>query len=103
MGFRLLSRTDRQLEFDTGALRPIGDQMDASWQWLGNAAGTEGVGVNRVRVEPGKLPTPPHSHGASEELYFVLAGLGLAWQDGAVHEVRPLDRHFTEAAHDQQE
>ena len=66
-------------------------EMDASWQWLGNAAGTSGVGVNRVRVEPGKLPTPPHSHGASEELYFVLAGSGLAWQDGATHEVRPLD------------
>ncbi|MFL5942635.1 MAG: cupin domain-containing protein [Gaiellaceae bacterium] len=66
-------------------------EMDASWQWLGNAADTSGVGVNRVRVEPGKLPTPPHSHGASEELYFVLAGSGLAWQDGATHEVRPLD------------
>lgn len=66
-------------------------EMDASVQWLGNAAGTQGVGVNRVRVEPGKLPTPPHSHGASEELYFVLAGSGLAWQDGQVHEVRPLD------------
>jgi uncharacterized cupin superfamily protein len=66
-------------------------EMDATWQWLGNAAGTRGVGVNRVRVAPGKLPTPPHSHGASEELYFVLAGSGLAWQDGDVHEVRPLD------------
>jgi uncharacterized cupin superfamily protein len=66
-------------------------EMDASWQWLGNAAGTRGVGVNRVRVAPGKLPTPPHSHGASEELYFVLDGSGLAWQDGDVHEVRPLD------------
>jgi uncharacterized cupin superfamily protein len=66
-------------------------EMDATWQPLGNAAGTRGVGVNRVRVEPGKLPTPPHSHGASEELYFVLAGSGLAWQDGEVHEVRPLD------------
>jgi uncharacterized cupin superfamily protein len=65
--------------------------MDASWQHLGGAAGTRGVGVNRVRVEPGKLPTPPHSHGASEELYFVLAGSGLAWQDDVVHEVRPLD------------
>ena len=65
--------------------------MDATWQRLGNAAGTRGVGVNRVRVAPGKLPTPPHSHGASEELYFVLAGSGLAWQDGDVHEVRPLD------------
>ena len=66
-------------------------EMDATWQRLGEAAGARGVGVNRVRIEPGKLPTPPHSHGASEELYFVLAGSGLAWQDGEVYEVRPLD------------
>jgi uncharacterized cupin superfamily protein len=66
-------------------------EMDATWQRLGAAAGARGVGVSRVRVAPGKLPTPPHSHGASEELYFVLAGSGLAWQDGEVHEVRPLD------------
>jgi uncharacterized cupin superfamily protein len=66
-------------------------EMDATWQGLGNAAGTRGVGVNRIKVAPGKLPTPPHSHGASEELYFVLSGSGLAWQDGEVHEVRPLD------------
>ena len=66
-------------------------EMDAEWQWLGRAAGTRGVGVNRVRVAPGRLPTPPHSHSPSEELFFVLGGSGLAWQDGAVHEVRPLD------------
>jgi uncharacterized cupin superfamily protein len=66
-------------------------EMDATWQAIGDAAGTRGVGVHRVRVAPGKLPTPPHSHGASEELYFVLAGSGLAWQDGEVHEVRPRD------------
>ena len=65
--------------------------MDAEWQFLGRAAGTKCVGVNRVRVAPGKLPTPPHSHGASEELYYVLSGSGLAWQDGEVHEVRPRD------------
>jgi uncharacterized cupin superfamily protein len=66
-------------------------EMDATWQRLGDAAGSRRVGVSRVRVEPGGLPTPPHSHGASEELYFVLAGSGLAWQDDTVHEVRPLD------------
>jgi uncharacterized cupin superfamily protein len=66
-------------------------EMDATWQRLGDAAGTQGVGVNRVRVAPGALPTPPHSHGASEEIYFVLAGSGLAWQDGEVYEVRPRD------------
>jgi uncharacterized cupin superfamily protein len=73
------------------SFRPAKGEMDAEWQRLGDAAGTCGVGVNRVRVAPRKLPTPPHSHGASEELYFVLAGSGLAWQDGTVHEVRPRD------------
>lgn len=62
-------------------------EMDASWQRLARAAGARGVGVNRVRVAAGMLPTPPHSHGASEEIYFVLAGSGLAWQDESVHEV----------------
>jgi uncharacterized cupin superfamily protein len=62
--------------------------MDAMWQRLGTPAGTKGVGLNRVRVAPGKLPTPPHSHGASEEIFFVLAGSGLAWQDEQVHDVR---------------
>ena len=52
--------------------------MDAVWQPLGRDAGTKGVGVNRVRVEPGKLPTPPHSHNASEEAFYILSGSGLA-------------------------
>jgi uncharacterized cupin superfamily protein len=66
-------------------------EMDAEWQRLGDAAGAVGVGVNRVRVAAGRLPTPPHSHGASEELYYVLGGSGLAWQDEAVHAVRAGD------------
>jgi uncharacterized cupin superfamily protein len=66
-------------------------EIDAAWQRLGTPAGTMGVGLNRVRVAPGKLPTPPHSHGASEEVFFVLAGSGLAWQDEQVHDVRPGD------------
>ena len=66
-------------------------EMDATWQFLGRAAGAQTIGVNRVRVAPGKLPTPPHSHGASEEIYYVLGGSGLAWQDEVVHEVRPGD------------
>jgi uncharacterized cupin superfamily protein len=74
-------------------------EMDAEWQLLGRAAGTTGVGVNRIRIAPGKLPTPPHSHGASEELFYVLAGSGLAWQDGDVHEVRPGDCVIHRADH----
>jgi uncharacterized cupin superfamily protein len=54
---------------------------------LGDAAGAKGIGLNRVRVEPGRLSTPPHSHGLSEEIFYVLGGSGLLWQDGAVCEV----------------
>ncbi len=74
---------------DVEARRGANGEIDATWQRLGAAAGTRSVGVNRVSVAPGMLPTPPHSHSASEEIYFVLAGSGLAWQDEAVHEVGP--------------
>jgi uncharacterized cupin superfamily protein len=66
-------------------------EMAADWQRLGNAAGTVGVGVNRIRVDPGRLSTPPHSHGASEELVYVLSGSGLSWQDEQVYELSPGD------------
>jgi len=74
-------------------------EMDAVWQPLGRDAGANGVGVNRVRVEPGKLSTPPHSHSASEESFFILSGSGLAWQDGGVHEVRANDCVIHRAGH----
>jgi uncharacterized cupin superfamily protein len=64
-------------------------EMGADWQRLGDAAGTERVGVNRVRIDPGRLSTPPHSHGASEEIVFVLGGSGLSWQDEQVFEIGP--------------
>jgi uncharacterized cupin superfamily protein len=73
--------------------------MAATWQPLGDAAGAKGIGVNRVRVEPGRLPTPPHSHGLSEEIYYVLGGSGLLWQDEAVCEVRAGDTIVQVADH----
>jgi uncharacterized cupin superfamily protein len=76
---------------DVEARRRAKGEMDGEWQRLGDTAGTLGVGVNRVRIAPGKLSTPPHSHGASEELVFVLAGSGLSWQDEQVYDVRPGD------------
>jgi len=66
-------------------------EMAATWRLLGRAAGTVGVGVNRVRIEPGRLSTPPHSHSVSEEIFFVLAGTGQSWQDETVYDVRAGD------------
>jgi uncharacterized cupin superfamily protein len=73
--------------------------MAATWQRVGDAAGAKTVGISRVRVEPGRLPTPPHSHGRSEEIYYVLGGSGLLWQDEAVCDVRAGDTIVQVADH----
>jgi uncharacterized cupin superfamily protein len=75
--------------------------MAGTWQWLGHAAGAKGIAVNRVRVEPGRLSTPPHSHARAEEIFFVLAGSGLSWQDEAVCEVRTGDTIVHLADHEE--
>jgi uncharacterized cupin superfamily protein len=49
------------------------------------------VGVKRIRVEPGHWSTPAHVHGRDEEIFFVLGGHGLSWQDGETYEVREGD------------
>jgi uncharacterized cupin superfamily protein len=72
---------------DVEGYRNAKGPMDATWQRLGDPAGAKGVGLNRVRIAPGKLSTPPHSHNVSEEIFFVLGGSGLLWQDETVCEV----------------
>ena len=73
-----------------GIYRDVG-HLGATWRNLGRAVGTEGVGVSRIDVEPGRWSTPAHVEGASEEIFYVLEGSGLSWQDGAVYEIGPGD------------
>ena len=61
--------------------------MRATFRALGSAAGASAVGVSRIDVEPGCRPGPVHQHASEEEIFFVLEGSGLAWIDGAVHEI----------------
>lgn len=63
--------------------------MDATWTNLGGSSVT--VGAERIALEPGCMPTPPHRHGAEEEIFYVLRGSGLSWQDGEAFEVRAGD------------
>jgi uncharacterized cupin superfamily protein len=71
-------------------VRDVGD-MRATFRALGEAAGATIVGVARIDVQPGCRPGPVHQHGSEEEIFFVLEGSGLAWLDGAVHEIGPGD------------
>ncbi len=52
------------------------------WTMLGEAAGSETIGVRRIQIEPGGWSTPAHEHGRSEEIFYVLSGSGVSWQRG---------------------
>jgi len=58
---------------------------------LGRAAGTVDVGVARLQVDPGKQASAVHVHYAQEEIFYVLGGSGISWQDGKAYEVGPGD------------
>jgi uncharacterized cupin superfamily protein len=53
------------------------------WQRLADAAGSVRVGAQRVVLASGQLLTPPHSHSAEEEIFHVLRGSAMLWQDGS--------------------
>src|SRR6476646_8426728 len=71
-------------------VRDVGD-MRATFRALGEAAGASAVGVSRIDIEPDCRAGPVHQHGSEEEIFCVLEGSGLAWIDGAVHEIGPGD------------
>jgi uncharacterized cupin superfamily protein len=66
-------------------------ELAATWTFLGDAAGSVRTGLSRIQVDPGRRSTPAHVHQGEEEIFFVLAGEGLSWQDGETYEVRAGD------------
>jgi uncharacterized cupin superfamily protein len=51
----------------------------ATWTRL-SGANSVTVGVNRVRIDPGKWSTPLHLEGSEEEIFYVLDGSGRSVQ-----------------------
>ena len=70
--------------------RDIG-RMRGEWTDLGLAAGSLDVGVRRIRLASGEIPTPAHVHILEEEIFFVLDGSGLSWQGGTTYEIHAGD------------
>lgn len=52
------------------------------WSYLGETAGSVGIGVRRIEVPAGGWSTPAHDHGREEEIFYVLSGRGIAWHRG---------------------
>jgi uncharacterized cupin superfamily protein len=61
--------------------------IKGKWRDLGRVAGTRTVGVRRIEVAQDHFSTPAHDHGADEEIFYVLGGQGLLWQDGQTFAV----------------
>jgi uncharacterized cupin superfamily protein len=70
----------RSLELAVGHIKGI-------WRDPGREAGSRTVGLRRIEVAEGHFSTPAHDHGVDEEIFFVLAGEGLLWQDGDTYDV----------------
>jgi uncharacterized cupin superfamily protein len=76
---------------DVPKLHQAAGHLGATWRDLGRAAGSVGVGVKRIEVDPDRWSTPAHVHGSAEEIFLVLGGSGISWQDGNAYEIGPGD------------
>jgi uncharacterized cupin superfamily protein len=84
-----------------GVERRLG-HLGGTWFNLGRAAGTVAAGVQRIVLPAGAWSTPAHVHGRNEEIFFVLAGSGLSWQDGETYAIGAGDclvHHVSGRAH----
>jgi uncharacterized cupin superfamily protein len=78
--------------YDEARVRDVeAGHLRARWSFVGEAAGCVGVGVRRLELPAGGWSTPAHEHGCEEEIFYVLGGRGLSWQDGQTAEVGPGD------------
>jgi uncharacterized cupin superfamily protein len=61
--------------------------LQSQRQRLGAAAGAARAGLSRYRMRAGERAMPVHVHADEEEIFYVLAGRGVSWQDGRVYAV----------------
>lgn len=58
---------------------------------LGEAIESDRIGVGLLKLQPGGRSSPVHIELGEEEIFYVLRGSGLLWQDEQTHEVGPDD------------
>jgi uncharacterized cupin superfamily protein len=68
-----------------------GGELRGERRRLGEAAGAARAGLSRYRLPAGARAMPVHVHGDEEEIFFVLDGEGVSWQDGRTYAVRAGD------------
>jgi uncharacterized cupin superfamily protein len=61
--------------------------LQGTRQRLGAAAGSARAGLSRYRMGPAERAMPAHVHADEEEIFYVLSGNGLSWQDSRTYAV----------------
>ena len=70
---------------------PNSDEANALSRGIGRAAGLLRIGINVVRLLPGRRSSWPHAESREEEFVYVLEGEVAAWIDGAIYSMKPGD------------
>jgi uncharacterized cupin superfamily protein len=76
---------------DVAPIAVEGTELRGTCWRLGAAAGARQTGLSRYRLGAGERAMPVHVHADEEELFYVLDGEGLSWQDGRTYAVRAGD------------
>ena len=73
--------------------RTIGEHWGAAFKQMTPAMRESGgkLGVNHMRVAPGRSTCPFHSHQREDEVFYVLAGRGVLRYGDELQELRPGD------------
>lgn len=74
-------------ERDVAAEEMAYGDMRCERRRLAVAAGATAIGASLFTVPPDARQMPPHVHSDEEEIFFVVVGSGLLWQDGATYAV----------------
>jgi uncharacterized cupin superfamily protein len=70
---------------------PFNPDSEMAMTRLGELSGLKRVGVNLIRLPPGKQSFIPHAHALEEEYAFVIEGRGIVTLDGEAYPIGPGD------------
>lgn len=77
-------------EPEPGVFRGTDEEMSKA-ATFGDHFGLKTLGINHMRLAPGRRTSLPHAESHEEEFVYVIAGTPDVWLDGVLHRLGPGD------------